>query len=123
MLPNALLCGVSYELFWHLNPTKLKPFYKAFELKRKLEDEQAWMYWGNYGFSALETVFAHFGAGLAGKSSQAKYIEKPRLAEIIENQNLTQEEIDEKELQKMLFAEKQWQMVANMKNLPQTEIK
>lgn len=81
------------------------------------------MYWGNYGFSAFETVMAHFGAGLAGKNSNAKYLEKPRLAEIADNQNLTQEEIDERELQKMLFAEQQWQMVASMKNLPQTKIK
>lgn len=28
-LPNALLCGCSYDLFWHLNPKKLEPFYKA----------------------------------------------------------------------------------------------
>lgn len=28
-LPDALRCGCSYELFWHLNPKKLEPFFKA----------------------------------------------------------------------------------------------
>ena len=34
-LPSALLMDVTYEIFWTLNPRKLKPFEKAMELKQK----------------------------------------------------------------------------------------
>ena len=43
--------------------------------------------------------------------------------ELLENYGLTQEEIDNKELQKMLLAEQQWQMQAKMKSLPETIMK
>ena len=36
-LPNALRCGCSYDLFWHLNPKKLEPFFKA---KREEQDNE-----------------------------------------------------------------------------------
>lgn len=60
-------------MFWHLNPTKIKPFYKAFENKRKMRDEENWIYWGTYGMSALSVVLAN----AFSKNSQVKYIEKP----------------------------------------------
>ena len=85
--------GVSYELFWHLNPTKLKPFYTAFENQRKMRDEENWLYWGTYGLSAFQTVISHFGAGLSGKKSDAKYIEKPIYQQIVnKKEELTEEE-------------------------------
>ena len=92
-LPSALTIGVPYELFWHLNPTKLKPFYTAFENKRKLRDEENWLYWGNYGLSALQTVMSHFGAGLSGKKSDVEYIKKP----IHQQANNKAEELTEEE--------------------------
>jgi hypothetical protein len=46
-LPNALNCGCSYELFWHLNPKKLEPFYEANRLRTKeqttMQDSFAWL--------------------------------------------------------------------------------
>lgn len=42
ILPNALMIGVNYDLFWTLNPKSLQPFIKAFDLKRKYDDEIAW---------------------------------------------------------------------------------
>lgn len=92
-MPNALTIGVPYELFWRLNPTKLKPFYTAFENKRKLRDEESWLYWGNYGLSALQTVMSHFGAGLSGKKSDVEYIKKP----IHRQENNKAEELTEEE--------------------------
>jgi hypothetical protein len=87
-----LTIGVPYELFWHLNPKKLKPFYTAYENKRKIRDEEMWIWVGAYFKSAFETVIAHFGAGLSGKTSQAKYIDKPIYKNISNNKELTEEE-------------------------------
>lgn len=35
--------GVPYELFWHLNPTKLKPFRLAYEHKLAADNHSAWL--------------------------------------------------------------------------------
>lgn len=87
-MPSALSIDVPYELFWHLNPTKLKPFFKAFENKRKMRDEEQWMYWGTYGMSALSTIVAH----AFSKGSQAKYIEEPLFKKLESNKEITEEE-------------------------------
>ena len=78
-----------YELFWHLNPTKLKPFHTAFENKRKLRDEENWITWGTYAMSALSVIMAN----AFSKNSQAKFIEKPVYQQVRENTGeLTEEE-------------------------------
>ena len=88
-LPNALTIGVPYEIFWHLNPTKLKPFQTAFENKRKLRDEENWIVWGTYGISALSVVLD----SAFSKNSQAKFVEKPVYQQAKENNGeLTEEE-------------------------------
>lgn len=46
---------------------------------------------GMYFLNALEVVFSHFGAGLSGKKSNAKYLENPLTKNIKEE--LTEEEI------------------------------
>ena len=76
-------------MFWHLNPTKLKPFYTAFENKRKLKDEENWISWGTYGVSAFSVVLA----SAFSKNSQVKYIENPVSKQIVDNyKELTEEE-------------------------------
>lgn len=78
-----------YELFWHLNPTKLKPFQTAFENQRKLRDEEQWIYWGTYAMSALSVVMAN----AFSKNSHAKFVEKPIYQQVRENTGeLTEEE-------------------------------
>lgn len=42
ILPNALMIGVNYDLFWTLNPESLQPFVKAFSLAQKNEDRKMW---------------------------------------------------------------------------------
>lgn len=122
-LPNALTIGVPYELFWHLNPKKLKPFYTAFENKRKLRDEENWLYWGTYGLSALQTVMSHFGAGLSGKKSDVEYIKKPMYQEIAnKDRELTEEEM-QKEIEKAIFVEEMWIANDKRRGLPETVIK
>ena len=85
--------GVPYELFWHLNPTKLKPFYTAFENKRKMRDEEQWLYWGTYGMSALSVVLEN----AFSKNSKAEYIQKPVYqTESKNNEQITKEEKKQK---------------------------
>ena len=118
-MPNALTIGVPYELFWHLNPTKLKPFYKAFENKRKIRDEENWTYWGYYGMSALSVVLAN----AFSKNSQAKYIEKPVCQEMAnKDRELTEEEM-QKEIEKAILVEEMWIANDKRRGLPETLIK
>ncbi len=42
-MPNALLYGVPYELFWHLNPAKLQPFKEAYQKKLEIDNQNAWL--------------------------------------------------------------------------------
>lgn len=114
--------GVSYELFWHLNPTKLKPFYTAFENKRKLRDEENWLYWGTYGLSALQTVMSHFGAGLSGKKSDVEYIKKPIHQQANNKEELTDEEM-QREIEKAILVEEMWIANDKRRGLPETIIK
>lgn len=69
-LPQCLANGISYELFWNLNPTKLKPFQEAdkikFERERETTNVTAWIN-GIYITKAISACFA----------KNAKYPEKP----------------------------------------------
>lgn len=68
-----MLYGVPYELFWHLNPTKLEPFKKAYLLSKKeearLQDVYGWVY-GRYVMEAIGAAF----------SKEYSYPESPRSA-------------------------------------------
>ena len=66
ILPDALMIGVDYDLFWTLTPKSLSPFVKAFRLKQEYEDAQAWRL-GGYIKMAIASSF----------SKNAKYPEKP----------------------------------------------
>ncbi len=63
-----------------------------------MQQEDSQMYsMGIYNKIAYEVVMAHFGAGLAGKKSKAKYIEKPFSQEIEEKRKEpTEEELKKK---------------------------
>ena len=101
-------------------PKELESYDKAHKLKLQEQDYLMHIWWGTYGLSAMEVAIDHC---FAGKKSKAKYIEELVLKNALENYGLTQEEIDNRELQKMLLAEKQWQMQAKMKDLPKTIMK
>ena len=64
ILPNALLAGVPYDLFWHLNPAKLEPFYKAQQMKAEAQSNRentfAWMM-GLYTMTAVGAVMSKHG--------------------------------------------------------------
>lgn len=88
------MVGVSYELFWHLTPVKLKPFQIAYKHKRQVQDEQMW-YMGQYIMSALDATVCNNSIWKGKHSKASKYIEKPILADIDSSNN--KEQLTEKE--------------------------
>lgn len=107
MLPNALAIGVPYETFWHLTPKKLKAFYKAHEIKTKMEDEKMWMM-GMYVVSALDsTVCNAFLWRRKGEKGHG-YEKKPFLQK--QSKENTEEELQR---QRELFVAKLEVMKAN----------
>lgn len=117
-LPQALAIGVTYDEFWKMNPHIINILLEGHKLKMRMQDEQMWMF-GIYIQSAVSVAIEK---NLAGKKAKQKYIDKPIMQNIDEDDGLTQEEIDERELKKMILAEEQWIMAAKMKGLPETVI-
>lgn len=76
------------------SPADLESYEKAHKMEIENFDMQMYCM-GMYNKLAYEVVMAHFGAGLAGKRSNAKYINKPFLQnEIKDNGNPeSQEEV------------------------------
>lgn len=69
-LPQCLSIGISYELFWKLNPEKLKPFFEAEKIKQEEKYRHAnYIAWltGLYMTHAIAACF----------SKNKKYPEKP----------------------------------------------
>lgn len=111
--------GIPYETFFKLVPNELRAFYKAYKNKKRIKDEEMWMWWGNYGLSAL---IAAIDKCLGGKNSKAEYIKEPISSKAFENDGLTEDEIQEKELRKALLSEEQWILASKQKGLPETII-
>lgn len=100
-------------------PKELEPYDKSHKQKLIEQDYLQCLWWGNYGISAMSVAIEHC---LLGKDAKSSYIEKPILSSIMENDGLTQEEIDKRELQKMIFAEEMWAKQYKKKGLPETVI-
>lgn len=114
--------GVPYEVFWHLTPNKLQAFYRAHKLRQKMQDEQAWML-GIYFESAAYTATSNAIAHAFGKKGKAEYMKEPIMSKIKDDTGLTQEEIDQQELKKMILYEEQWIRNDKERGLPPTVIK
>lgn len=71
VLPQALMMGVDYNLFWTLNPKSLSPFTKAFNLKIQYDDRLAWQH-GKYITVAVASVL----------DNKTKYPTKPFLEDM-----------------------------------------
>lgn len=85
------MIGVSYDLFWNLNPKSLAPFIKAFELKKQYDDSVAWLH-GTYIQMAIGSTM----------SNKVKYPPKPRSSNAIQKPTeMSSEEIKEKMFQQM----------------------
>lgn len=119
-MPHYLKIGVTWERFMDSCPKELDSYDIAYKLKMQEQDHLMHLWWGTYGLSAVSVAVEHC---LAGKKAKSKYVQDAVMDELLENYGLTQEEIDNKELQKMLLAEQQWQMQAKIKSLPETVMK
>lgn len=89
MLPNALFIGVDYDLFWTLTPKSIQPFYKAFSLRQKHDDELAWQQGAYIRMAIASTI-----------SDKQKYPSKPMSAKTVNNES-KQDEIKRKFLNSM----------------------
>lgn len=107
MLPRFLVTTKGYGLtikdIENSNPREMKAYEDAFALSQKLIDRNSWNM-GNYMTSAVTVALDH---AFNGKKAKSKYLEKPLLEEYFEDMTLTQEEIDNRELQKMIAYERQ----------------
>lgn len=110
--------GVSYETFWHLTPHKLKAFAKAYELQRKLKDEEMWIM-GRYVLSAVSTAVEHC---LAGKKAKSQYLSAPIFKEFVEEDGLSLEERERKVIERMIAQEDLCIRRLREKGLPETEM-
>ena len=108
--------GVPYELFWHLNPKKLKPFQDAYKRKQQEMDAYMHLWWGTYGISAVSYAVEHC---LVGKKASLEYIKEP----VLNKAHLSQEELDNLELQKMILAEEMWIKNDKKRGLEETLIR
>lgn len=85
-LKLALKVGVSYDIFWRLNPRKLKPFIEVYSEKVqeeiRVKDYDAWLQ-GLYIQKAVASVL---------NGGKAKYPQKP----LGEEELLTPEEVEER---------------------------
>ena len=79
-MPNALAVGVPYDVFWHLNPKKLKPFQDAYFIKRKMLDEEMW-YMGQYVAMVLDSTVCNNSLWKGKNGKASKYAKKPLMAD------------------------------------------
>lgn len=77
----------------------------------------------NMGIYIESAVRVAIDRSLNGRKANQEYIKEPMLFEFNKNEGLTQEEIDERELRKMISYEEMWIASARIKGLPETKIK
>lgn len=76
MLPSYLAMGMTKDEFLNSTPYELESYQKAYQIKREIADEQAWLQ-GRYNLEAFMVALAHFSSGLSGKKSDAEFMKKP----------------------------------------------
>lgn len=75
---------------------------------------------GMYALSAVSVAIEH---NFAGRKAKSEYIKEPLLNKVLENDGLTEEEIEEIEMRKELLAMEQWVANDRRRGLPETNIK
>lgn len=80
----------------------------------KQEDYLNYVWWGEYGVSALICAIDR----CFNKNAKSQYVKEPVLSKAFESE----EEIYEKELRKALLAEEQWIVASRNRGLPETVI-
>lgn len=120
--PQANAIGISWKEFWTLNPRIIKCMLKGYNEKRKEIDMTMWMM-EQYIHDAVFVALDHKLTALFGKRAKSKTFENPIFAQAIEDSMLTQEEIDEREMQKEILAMEQWIANDRKRGLPETKIR
>lgn len=94
--------GMTEKEFWLTNPRKILVYEQAWKDVENRKNEMMYMWWGNYGMSALVTALSGVLTPMfCGKQSQTKYVDKPmRIFEMTE-----EEKEAYKEEQTALFVE------------------
>lgn len=77
----------------------------------------------NMGMYVESAVRVAIDRSLNGKKANQEYIKEPILSELNKDEGLTQEEIDDRELKKMILNEELWIASAKIKGLPETKVK
>lgn len=74
---------------------------------------------GMYALSAVSVAIEH---NFAGRKAKSEYIKEPLLSKAFENDGLTEEEIEEREMIREILAMEQWIANDKRKGLPETTI-
>lgn len=109
----AFAMGISVEEFKHMTPYKLECCLKGHKINRQMRDEEMWLWFGNYGLSAVSVAVEHC---LAGKKAKSKYIEKPIFKEEAERKTGYKESQEEV----AIFEMKQRIKVLQKQGLPES---
>lgn len=97
ILPHYLAIGVSWERFMDSCPKELEAYDKAHNNQIIEQDYLQYLWWGNYGVSALTVAIDH----CFNKKATSEYIKKPIMTELKEQKSEITEE--EKQRQVDLF--------------------
>lgn len=105
--------GLTLKDIENSSPREMKPYEDAFTLSQKLIDRASW----SMGLYVKSAVSVAIDGAFNGKKAKSEYVEKPVLEKYFDEMTLTQEEKDNRELQKMLAYEKQRMAIDKAKGL------
>ena len=110
------MIGLTEEFVDESCPYDLEPYRQAHNMYREEQDEMAWIS-GMYVKSALEAVLGSaFGKG------KVNYLEQSIMAEMSKYEGLTQEEIDEIEIRKMIANDMAWSSQQKQSGLKDAQV-
>ena len=110
--------GVDYNLFWHLNPMKLRAFEEADKIKTEKQDYLNWLL-GRYFMSALDASVCNSWLWRNKGDTPHKYIEKPFLVQVEEKEEKDNTYKEAKEEIAVIEMKKRMKMLESQ-NLPQS---
>lgn len=100
-------------------PADLEPYEKAYRLQLQKQDSQL----HTMGMYNLSAFLASIERSFKGKDAKYEYVKEPFLSDSYQNNGLSEEEIQEKEIRKAILEEEAWINACMQKGLPETKIK
>jgi hypothetical protein len=113
MIPLLIPMRVSLSDFWNMTPKEFYALSEGIKIEKERKDEEMYTQ-ALYFKRAFEVVMAHFGAGLAGKKSDAEFFKKPFLVMAKEKQN----ETIENQVQRQIYEAQAWAIALRKNGLP-----